>query len=95
MLEDMRNEYDYVFIDCPPIDIIADANIVTEFVDMTILVMRSNLMTKDVLPLVEELYRSGKFSHMALVLNAVQYNFKKYGYGKGGYGYGYGYGNEE
>ena len=95
MLESMRKEYDYVFIDCPPIDIIADANIVTEYVDMTVLVMRSNLMTKDILPHVDELYRSGKFSHMALVLNGVQYNFKKYGYGKGGYGYGYGYGNSE
>ena len=90
MLEDMRKEYDYVFIDCPPIDIIADANIVTEFVDLTVLVMRSNTMNKDILPVVEDLYRSGKFNHMALILNAVAYQYKKYGYGKSSYGYGYG-----
>ena len=90
MLEEMRKEYDYVFIDCPPIDIIADANIVTEFVDLTVLVMRSNTMNKDILPVVEDLYRSGKFNHMALILNAVAYQYKKYGYGKSSYGYGYG-----
>ena len=90
MLEEMRKEYDYVFIDCPPIDIIADANIVTEFVDLTVLVMRSNTMNKDILPVVEDLYRSGKFNHMALILNAVAYQYKKYGYGRSSYGYGYG-----
>jgi capsular exopolysaccharide synthesis family protein len=95
MLEQMRQEYDYVFIDCPPIDIVADSNIVTEFVDMTVLVMRSNLMSKDVLPVVDELYRSGKFKHMALILNAVELQYKKYGYGKAGYGYGYGYANDD
>ena len=95
LLEQMRQEYDYVFIDCPPIDIVADSNIVTEFVDMTVLVMRSNLMGKDVLPVVDELYRSGKFKHMALILNAVELQYKKYGYGKAGYGYGYGYANDD
>ena len=95
MLEQMRQEYDYVFLDCPPIDIVADSNIVTEFVDMTVLVMRSNLMSKDVLPVVDELYRSGKFKHMALILNAVELQYKKYGYGKAGYGYGYGYANDD
>ncbi len=95
MLEQMRTEYDYIFLDCPPIDIVADSNIVTEYVDMTVLVMRANLINKAVLPIIEELYRSEKFSHMALILNGVELQYKKYGYGKAGYGYGYGYSNDE
>ena len=95
MLEQMRTEYDYIFLDCPPIDIVADSNIVTEYVDMTVLVMRANLINKAVLPVIEELYRSEKFSHMALILNGVELQYKKYGYGKAGYGYGYGYSNDE
>lgn len=90
MIEDMRNEYDYIFIDCPPIEIVADASIVTEYADMTVFVMRANRVDKNVLPEIEELYRSGKYKHMAMILNCVDIQYKKYGYGKSSYGYGYG-----
>jgi capsular exopolysaccharide synthesis family protein len=92
MIEDMRREYDYIFLDCPPIDMVADASIITEVTDMTVFVMRASMMDKKVLPSIEELYKSGKYSHMTMLLNCVDINFKKYGYGRTGYGYGYGYG---
>ena len=90
MIEEMRNEYDYIFLDCPPIDVVADASIITEHADMTIFVMRANQMDKGVLPEVESLYKSGKYNHMTMILNCVDIQFKKYGYGKSSYGYGYG-----
>jgi len=90
MLDQMRQDYDYIFLDCPPIDIVADSNIITEYVDMTILVMRASIMKKDILPLIEDKYNSGKFNHMALILNGVDLQTKKYGYGRTNYGYGYG-----
>ena len=93
MIEQIRNEYDYIFLDCPPIDIVADASIVTEVVDMTVFVMRAGGMDKNILPQIENLYRSGKFNHMCMLLNGVDIQYKKYGYGKSSYGYGYGYGN--
>jgi capsular exopolysaccharide synthesis family protein len=90
MIENMRGEYDYIFLDCPPIDVVADASIITEFADMTVFVMRANQMDKKVLPEIEELYRSKKYNHMTMILNCVDIQFKKYGYGKSSYGYGYG-----
>ena len=90
MIDQMRREYDYVFIDCPPIELVADASIITELVDMTVFVMRANQMQKDVLPEIEALYKSGKYKHMTLILNCVDIQYKKYGYGKSSYGYGYG-----
>ena len=90
MIEEMRNEYDYIFLDCPPIDVVADASIITEHADMTIFVMRANQMDKGVLPEIESLYKSGKYNHMTMILNCVDIQFKKYGYGKSSYGYGYG-----
>ena len=94
MIESMRGEYDYIFLDCPPIDIVADASLITEVSDMTIFVMRANQMDKAVLPNIEELYRSGKYRHMTMLLNCVDIKYKKYGYGKSSYGYGYGYGDQ-
>ena len=90
LIEDMKKEYDYIFLDCPPIDVVADASIITEVVDMTVFVMRANQMDKNVLPNIEELYHSGKYTHMSMILNCVDLQFKKYGYGKSSYGYGYG-----
>ncbi len=92
MIDELRKEYDYVFLDCPPIDIVADASIITEKVDMTVFVLRAGRIDKSSLPYVEELYRNGKYKHMAMVINSVELLAKKYGYGRRGYGYGYGYG---
>jgi capsular exopolysaccharide synthesis family protein len=92
LINSLKKEYDYVFLDCPPIDLVADASIITEAADMTLFVMRANLMDKRILPIVEELYKSGKYSRMAMILNGVDVYYKKYGYGRPGYGYGYGYG---
>ena len=91
MILEFRKEYDYVFLDCPPIDIVADANIITSHADMSLFVMRANQMTKDVLPQIESLYAEKKVTSMAMLLNGVEIHFKKYGYGTSSYGYGYGY----
>ena len=96
MMRMLRNEYDYIFIDCPPIDVVADASIITEVADMTIFVLRADMLDKKVLPVIENLYRSEKYSHMAIILNGVDMQYKRYGYGGSGrYGYGYGYGYGE
>lgn len=92
MLDQLKSEYDYVFLDCPPIDIVADANIITDYVDLTVFVLRSGRLPKQILANIDELYKSGKYNHMALMLNFVDMQYNKYGYGKSGYGYGYGYG---
>ena len=91
MIEQMRGEYDYIFLDCPPIDIVADASLITEVVDMTVFVMRANRIDRNLLPNIEELYRSGRYRHMTMLLNCVDIKYKRYGYGKSSYGYGYGY----
>ena len=59
---------------------------------MTIFVLRSGKLAKDAVKSIEELYTSGKYNHMAILLNGVELKHKKYSYGKSGYGYGYGYG---
>ena len=40
LMETVRNQYDYVIIDCPPIDIVADTQIIEKYVDRTLFVVR-------------------------------------------------------
>ena len=85
-------EFDYVFLDCPPIDIVADSGIITNYADMTIFVIRSLQMNKNIVEVLDRLYAEQKFQHMAVVLNDVMHKYSHYGYGKYGYSYGNGYG---
>ena len=91
LINKLKEEYDYIFIDCSPIEIVPDSAIIEKYCDSTIFVVRAGLMDKRLLPDLETLYASKKLRNMSLVLNAVDYSKKcKYGYGKYGYGkYGY------
>lgn len=93
MIQQVRQEYDYVFIDCPPVEIVADTQIIEKFADRTIFVVRSGLMERSMLPDIEQLYREKKFKNMSLILNGTKAQGGRYGhYYKYGYHYGYGYG---
>ncbi len=108
MVSALRNEYQYIFMDCPPVDIVADTAIISRSADITVFVIRAGLFDKQALPALDELYASGNYSRMAFILNGVErmqgsygqyygsgnygYGYGSYGYGKG-HGYGYGYGN--
>lgn len=95
LLEKMKDEYDYIFIDCPPIDIVADTQIIEENADRTLFVIRAGLLNRDMLYELEDIYDEKRLKNMAVILNGTYSNQGRYGYRYGysyGYGYGYGYG---
>lgn len=92
MLKKLRPEYDYIFIDCPPIEIVADAQIIDRYVDRTIFVVRAGLLEKSMLSELENIYEDRKYHNMALILNGTALANSRYGYSHG-YRHGYGYGN--
>lgn len=86
LLEQMKQRYDYIIFDCPPVEIVADALIVNTFVDMTLFVVRAGLFRRSQLPLVQEMYDTQRYHSLAVVLNSAPENTD-------GYGYGYRYGS--
>lgn len=96
LIELLRNEYDYIFIDCPPIDIVADAQILEKAADRTVFVIRAGLLDRSMLPELETIYQEKRFKNMSLILNGTESTGSRYGnrYGyRYGYHYGYHYGN--
>lgn len=82
ILDEARKNYDYIFIDCPPIDMVTDTLIISKQVDITLFIVRSKIIDKRNLPYIENLYRENRYPNMALILNGViEYN-SKYVYNK-------------
>ena len=91
LIEDVRTKYDYICIDCPPIDIVADTQIISKIADRTIFIVRAGLLERDMLPELQRMYDEHRFKNMALVLNGTDGGNSRYGYR---YGYHYGYGSK-
>ena len=87
-----KDSYDYIFIDCPPVEIVADASVIAKFADMTVFVIRAGLMEREMLPVVEGYYNDKKFQNMSMLLNGTTAAGSRYGYHRYGYHYGYAYG---
>ncbi|MCH5330662.1 MAG: polysaccharide biosynthesis tyrosine autokinase [Alistipes sp.] len=96
MLDEVKAAYDYVFIDCPPVEIVADAAIINRYADLTLFVIRAGVLERDVLPEVEQWYADKRYNNLCMILNGVTDSLGRYGYHKYGYHkYGYNYGNDD
>lgn len=92
MVTNLREDYDYIIVDCPPIELMADAQIVEQVVDRTIFVIRAGLLDRSMLLELEKISNEKKFKNIGIVLNDTLVEKSRYGY-KYGYSYGYGYGH--
>lgn len=80
LIEELRSRYDYIYIDCTPLEIVADASIAGKMADVVVFVVRAGLMDRRMLPDVEKIYREKRFKNMGVVLNGTCWQ-GKYGYG--------------
>lgn len=91
LIENMRDQFDYILLDCPPVEIVADAAIINKLCDMTIFIVRAGVFERSMLDEVERFYRTKKYRNMSILLNGTS-AASRYGY-RYGYKYGYHYGS--
>ncbi len=92
LMTELRETYDLIFLDCPPVEIVADSSIISRWADITLFVIRAELLERDMLPVIQSYYDDKKFHNMSLLLNGTYVAHSRYGYHRYG-SYGYGYGN--
>lgn len=90
LLEKLKADYDLIFMDCPPVDMLADASIIAKYADKTVFVVRAGLLEREMLPMIDRYYDEQKLPNMAVLLNGTEKFNGHYGYH---YGYYHHYGN--
>ena len=88
VLEKLREVYDVIILDTPPVGLVVDAKTLMHLVDTSIYVMRANYSKKGFLKSIKEISSLKEVQGLSILLNDVKQ-------GNGGYGYGYGYGYYE
>lgn len=91
LLEELRNQYAYIILDCPPVEIVADATIVGRCVDATLFIIRAEMLDRSLLPDIQKYYDENRLPKMSVILNGTTDAFSYYGYHRYGSRLGYGY----
>ena len=98
----LRQHFDYIVIDTPPLGVVSDAKVLSEFADLSVYIVRQRFTQRNQLKMLDEIYHEKRLPNLAMIVNDVKLkgirSYYGYGYSYGGsYGYdysmGYGYGN--
>lgn len=98
LVEKLKETYDFVILDAPPVSVVTDAAVLGHYVDGAILVVRSKFAPKETVQLAKQKLENVDIKILGVVLtrynakNATKNSAYTYSYG---YGYGYGYGDDD
>jgi capsular exopolysaccharide synthesis family protein len=93
LLAELRQHYEYIILDSPPLGLVADSFELIRHSDVILYVIRQSYTKRKSIHTITDLYKKGVVKNVSLVLNDfIAQKGQGYGYGYGyGYTYGYGY----
>jgi capsular exopolysaccharide synthesis family protein len=95
VIDQLKERYDMIVIDNPPVGLVTDGIRIFKMADYPIYVFRENFSKRNFVQNVRKIMRDHNIRNLSVILNSV--DIKRSGYGYSGvydydYGYGYGYG---
>ena len=80
LIEDLKNIYDYIFIDTPPIGLVTDAGVLSSFIDGVVLVVKSESVEKKYLEETKKKLDAVDARILGAILNSYKSEQKDYNY---------------
>ena len=84
LIDELKEEYDYIFIDSAPLGLVTDTMNLMPYADINLIIFRENYALKSFAKDLNSLVERHDLKHIGLVLNGSDMS-------SGSYGYGYGY----
>jgi capsular exopolysaccharide synthesis family protein len=73
MFSELRQHYDYIIVDGPPLGLVSDYLLLNKHLDASIYVTRYNYTNKKFLENIDQMYREGKVRNISIILNDVKF----------------------
>jgi len=90
LFENLKEKYEYIIIDTPPVGLVADALELFKYANAIMYMIRQDYTQRGMPKMIDGKYENGEVKNISYVLNDFEVKNR---YGEGyGYGYGYGYG---
>ncbi len=82
LLSDLKDQYDYIIIDTPPVGLVTDGIMAMKHSDLCVYIFRANYSKKEFMVNLQRIININKFGNIGMVLNALPSSgAHKYGYG--------------
>ena len=102
LIKELSSDFDYIFVDTPPVNVVADASIISKHLTGYVFVVRQGVSERDSVKNALEQLSFVNAKIFGFLLNSVpsagksyRKKYKRYGYYSYGYGYGRSIKNEE
>ncbi len=83
LMERLRQEFDIIILDAPPVGVVTDGLLMKDYIDVCLFVARVMVTPKKSTAYINELVEAGNMTRFSLIINGLD--------PKSTYGYGYGY----
>lgn len=81
MLEELKQHYDCIILDTPPVGLVTDGIMAMKRADISIYVFRANYSKREFLMNLKRVINMNDFKNVTTILNAMPASREKYGYG--------------
>lgn len=71
LFDELKERFDYVLVDSPPVGLVTDAQLIAPYADATMYLVRHDHTPKNYIKMVDTLYKEQRFQRLSIILNGV------------------------